>query len=117
MILTSYMVQLYSEHPDAGSKLKDEINGAVWFEFKDGDQFHYAACLFAKKKIGQYHNANVWLWNNQYDKISLMPSILFPDYKFHCYVTEGRIVLLTDSQVVNQAARKDYNEFFNIQEE
>ena len=117
MILTSYMVQLYSEHPDAGTKLQDGIDGAIWFEFKNEDKFRYAACMFSKKKIGQYHNANVWIWNGQVDKISLMPSILFSDYKFHCYVTEGRIVLLTDSQVVNQAARKDYNEFFNIQEE
>ena len=116
MIFTSYMVQLYSKNPDVSDKLQDGIDGAIWFEFKDGDQFHYAACLFAKKKIGQYHNANVWLWNNQYDKISLMPSILFPDYKFHCYVTDGKIVLLADSQVVNQAVRKDYNTFFSIEQ-
>ena len=117
MILTSYMVQLYSEHPDAGTKLQDGIDGAIWFEFKNEDKFRYAACLFSKNKITNYKGANVWMWNGEVDKISLTPSILFPYYKFHCYVTKGEIILFADSQVVNQAVRKDYNEFFGIQEE
>ena len=116
MDLISYMVQLYSEHPETGSKLEDGIDGAIWFEFQDGEDYHYAACMFSKKKFGNYKGANVWMWNGLYDKITLTPSIKFPDYRFHCYVTRGLVEILSDSSVVNKAVRKNYNEFFGLQE-
>ena len=117
MELISYMVQLYSEHPEAGSKLEDGIDGAIWFEFQEGGDYHYAAALFSKKKFGNYKGANVWMWNGQYQNITLSPSIKFPDYRFHCYVTRGLVEILSDSSVVNKAVRKNYNEFFGLHEE
>ena len=111
------MVQLYSKNPDVSDKLQDGIDGAVWFEFQDGEDFHYAASLFSNKNIGNYKGANVWRWNGKVEDITLTPSIAFPDYRFHCYVTNGKVNRLSDSAVVNKAVRKEYNDFFGIKDE
>ena len=49
--------------------------------------------------------------------LSSICPFLVPDYHFHCYVTNGKIDVLSDSRVENVAVRMTWHEFMGIGED
>ncbi len=119
---TAYMFQFYDINPNTPDILF--ANGNVWYEFYNGSEYYYAGQLFGKNKIigvGKFER-NVWEWNGNRENPTLTPSFLIEENqvhkRFHCFVRDGKIDVLPDSEVIHgKEKRLSYEEFFKTIEE
>lgn len=110
----AYMFAFYDEHPRVnpdGKSLPIMADGEVWYRIVDGERAHHFLQQFRKGNLTKENEYNIWSWDGDRENPTIRPSLLVPDYHFHCYVTQGRIDVLPDSQVENVAKRMTWDEF------
>ena len=110
----AYMFDFYDEHPhldSSGNPIKSNADGEVWYRVIDGERAHNFTQPFHKGDLITGGSGNVWAWDGDRENPTIRPSLLAPDYHFHCYVTRGKIELLSDSRVEDVATRMTWDEF------
>ena len=125
--LVSYSFQFFDTHPvvkSDGSPAYPDADGmvsyeilTVWGSIDGKDHTLYLRQLFSKDglKPGKNNVDNIWQWDGNRENPTIRPSFLVPDYHFHCYVTNGKIDVLSDSRVENVAKRMTWDEFMGRQ--
>ena len=113
---TAYMFVFYDEHPRLnpnGKPIETKAEGEVWYRIVDGEKVHHFIQQFrqgdlihSKDDIG-----NIWSWDGNRKNPTIRPSFLVPEYHFHCYITAGKVDVLSDSQVEIAAKEMTWDEF------
>ena len=114
MRFTAYMFAFYDEHPHVnpdGESISTNAEGEVWYRIVDGERAHHFLQQFRKGDLAKEGDHNIWSWDGNRLNPTVRPSFLVPDYHFHCYVTNGKIEVLSDSQVKDVAVRLTWDEF------
>ena len=113
---TAYMFAFYDEHPHFnpdGKPIETKAEGEVWYRVMDDKMTHHFIQQFRKGDL--IHNKdeidNIWFWDGNRENPTIRPSFRVPAYYFHCYVTNGKIDVLSDSHVENVAVRMTWHEF------
>ena len=118
----AYMFAFYDEHPRVnpdGKPIETKAEGEVWYRIVDGERAHHFIQQFRKGDLIRNKDDidNIWSWDGNRENPTIRPSFLVPDYHFHCYVTNGKIDVLSDSRVENVAVRMTWHEFMGIGED
>ena len=118
----AYMFAFYDEHPRVnpdGKLIETKAEGEVWYRIVDGEWAHHFIQQFRKGDLIRNKDDidNIWSWDGNRENPTIRPSFLVPNYHFHCYVTNGKIDVLSDSRVENVAKRMTWHEFMGIGED
>lgn len=114
---TAYMFDFYDEHPHVnpdGKPIVTKADGEVWYRIVDGERAHHFLQQFRRGDLTKEGDYNIWSWDGNRENPTIRPSFLVPAYRLHCFVTNGKIDVLPDSQVENVAVRQTWNEFMGV---